>query len=128
MVRLFLKTMPSLVNVCDYYGWSPAHYALNVNSWKLLVILLNVREPLTDATVCDLDEACKREMEQGGRTSRFVAKQIQQQMEGIRVSWRFYYAIIIIGLSSISFYSFDENDTVESRKSDQSASSHLFHR
>lgn len=85
MVRLFLKVMPSLVNVCDRYGWSPAHYALNVNSWRLLTILLNVREPLTNETVSDLEEACKREIEQGGRTSRFVAKQIQQQMEGIRV-------------------------------------------
>ena len=85
MVRLFLKVMPSLVNVCDKYGWCSAHYALYMNSWKILTLLLNVRETLSDAVICDLRNACKLEIERGGQMSKFVAKQILNQMEGIQV-------------------------------------------
>ena len=86
LIRLFLKLVHSLINVSDGYGWYPFHYALNMGNWKLLVLLLNVQEIVSDGNIKDLVNACIREKEGGGRISRYVAEQICNQIECIRVS------------------------------------------
>ena len=85
LVRLFLKVSPALINTCDGYGWYPFHYALNLGNWKLLVLLLNVHETVSEGNLRDLVGACKRESQTGGRLSRYVAEQISKQMNCIRV-------------------------------------------
>ena len=85
LVRLFLKVSPALINTCDGYGWYPFHYALNLGNWKLLVLLLNVPETVSEGNLRDLVGACERESQTGGRLSRYVAEQISKQMNCIRV-------------------------------------------
>ena len=56
-----------------------------MGNWKLLVILLNVQEIVSDGNIKDLVNACVHEKEGGSRISQFVAEQILDQLEGIKV-------------------------------------------
>ena len=72
--------------MCDGYGWYPSHYALCMGNWKLLVLLLNSQEIVSDGNMKDLVNACMHEKEGESRISQFVADQILAQLEGIKVS------------------------------------------